>query len=211
MTTPQYVVRGGLCTADRFRSGAGVTIDGLGNLHGVSVQTFLDTSVQELSQRRWVPQNQIGVTTLEAVHAAGGYVTPDPTEANPYHAKLGGITPRAAEVLFTPTVSNPNPRSGRLMTRICSKETDTVLVLTDDELSKIRARCEQATPGPWRSFVEGREAMSGSDFIMTGGEDIYLTGATVADQDFIAHARQDIPKLVEEVVRLQQILRAKSD
>src|SRR5947209_5149372 len=68
--------------------------------------------------------------------------------------------------------------------------------LSGDDLEEIKKRCEEATPGPWKSYVEGREEMSGSDFIMTEGEDIYLTGATVADQDFIAHARQDIPKLV---------------
>ena len=41
---------------------------------------------------------------------------------------------------------------------------------------------------------------------MTEGEDIYLTGATTADREFIAHARQDIPRLVEEVERLRKLL-----
>ena len=49
----------------------------------------------------------------------------------------------------------------------------------------------KATPGPWRSFVEGRDHTSGSNFIMTGQgddrhEDIELSGATIEDQDFIA-------------------------
>jgi hypothetical protein len=78
--------------------------------------------------------------------------------------------------------------------------------VTDDELEKIRKRCEHATRGPWKSYVESREKMSGSDFIMTQGDDIYLTGATVADQDFIAQARQDIPKLIAEVERLRKLL-----
>ena len=51
--------------------------------------------------------------------------------------------------------------------------------------------------------------MSGSSFIMTGGEDIYLTGATGADQDFIAAARQDVALLVEEVRRLRTGLAAR--
>ena len=38
------------------------------------------------------------------------------------------------------------------------------------------------------------------------GEDIELSGATVADQDFIAHARQDVPRLIAEVRRLQRQL-----
>ena len=78
--------------------------------------------------------------------------------------------------------------------------------LTHQEIAEIRERCDQATPGPWKSFVEAREQMSGSDFIQTDGEDIYLTGGTVADQDFIAHARQDIPKLLAEIERLKKLL-----
>jgi hypothetical protein len=76
-------------------------------------------------------------------------------------------------------------------------------ILSDAELEAIRQRCEQATPGPWKSFVEGRDHSSGSSFIMTRGEDIELSGATSADQDFIAHARQDIPRLLAEIHRLK--------
>jgi hypothetical protein len=76
-------------------------------------------------------------------------------------------------------------------------------ILSEEEIEEIKTRFVCATAGPWKSFIEGREEMSGSDFIMTGGEDIYLSGATKADQDFIAHARQDIPRLVAEVERLK--------
>ncbi len=78
-------------------------------------------------------------------------------------------------------------------------------ILTKDEIEAIKARCEQATAGPWKSFVETRDKFSGSDFIQTGGEDIYLTGATLADQEFIAHARQDIQRLIAEIERLRAI------
>lgn len=83
--------------------------------------------------------------------------------------------------------------------------------LTDQELTEIRLRCDAATIGPWVSYVEGRDHTSGSDFIMTGdgdsrGEDIELTGATTADQDFIAHARQDILRLLDEIQRLKGLL-----
>jgi hypothetical protein len=82
-------------------------------------------------------------------------------------------------------------------------------ILDDTELEAIRQRCNAATPAPWTSFVEGRDHTSGSSFIMTGsaksrGNDIELSGATDADQDFIAHARQDIPKLLEEITRLRR-------
>lgn len=65
-------------------------------------------------------------------------------------------------------------------------------MLTDEELSDIERRCAAATPGPWKSWIEGRDHQSGDHFISTAERDIYLSGATVAGQDFIAAARQDI-------------------
>lgn len=81
--------------------------------------------------------------------------------------------------------------------------------MNEDELLRIKALCDAATVAPWKSYVEGRDHTSGSNFIMTGsennrGEDIELSGATVADQDFIASARQDIPNLLAELTRLRE-------
>lgn len=78
--------------------------------------------------------------------------------------------------------------------------------LSKESLDEILQRCLNATDGPWISYVESRDHESGSSFIMTNGDDIELMGATVADQDFIAHAKQDIPKLVSEIFRLRSIL-----
>ena len=76
--------------------------------------------------------------------------------------------------------------------------------LTDAKLDEIERRCMAATAGPWKSFIEGRDHTNGDSFIQTGGEDIYLTGATRADQDFIAGARQDVPALLREIRALRQ-------
>ncbi|WP_090742742.1 hypothetical protein [Candidatus Nitrospira nitrosa] len=85
------------------------------------------------------------------------------------------------------------------------------MIISDEKLEEIRLRCEAATPGPWTSHIEGRDHSSGTSFIMTGcggdrGNDIELSGSTDADQDFIAHARQDIPILLAEVKRLRALL-----
>ncbi len=40
--------------------------------------------------------------------------------------------------------------------------------MTHKELQDIKDRCSVVTPGPWRSYIEGRDHASGSDFIMTG-------------------------------------------
>ena len=83
--------------------------------------------------------------------------------------------------------------------------------LSELELREMEARAAATQPGPWESWVEGRDFLSGSNFIRTGegvdrGEDIELSGATVADQDFMAAARQDIPRLIAEVRRLHALL-----
>lgn len=88
--------------------------------------------------------------------------------------------------------------------------------LSGAELGEIRERCEAASPGPWRSLIEGRDHTSGSSFIMTGeganrGNDIELGGGTAADQDFIAHARQDVPRLLAEIAHLKRKMRAAAE
>jgi hypothetical protein len=75
--------------------------------------------------------------------------------------------------------------------------------LSTETLAEMEKRCAEATPGPWSSWVEGRDHYSGDSFIRTEGEDIYLSGTTAADQDFIAHARQDVPRLIAEVRALR--------
>jgi hypothetical protein len=86
----------------------------------------------------------------------------------------------------------------------------------------MEARATAATPGPWESSVEGRDHWGGDDFIRTGGfddrqPDLYVSysyaderggpiPATAQDLDFIAAARQDVPRLVAEVRRLRQRL-----
>jgi len=83
-------------------------------------------------------------------------------------------------------------------------------MITDKELEEIEARVNSAQPGPWKAIIEGRDQESGSSFILTGGdgdnrgEDIYLDGATDDDYDFIANARQDIPRLLQEFRELKK-------
>ncbi|MDR7219938.1 hypothetical protein [Aminobacter aminovorans] len=84
--------------------------------------------------------------------------------------------------------------------------------LNDDDLDAIEDRARRASAGPWKSYIEGRDHLGGSSFIMVGEgldrrDDIELTGATAADQDFIAEARQDIVALVAEVRALRALLK----
>jgi len=83
-------------------------------------------------------------------------------------------------------------------------------MITEEELLQIEQRANQAQPVPWKAFIEGRDHESGSDFIKTGtgeqrGADLEIIGATSADYEFIAHARQDIPRLINEIRALKGI------
>ena len=82
-------------------------------------------------------------------------------------------------------------------------------LVSNEELHKIKSRCDAATPGPWISFLEDRDHLSGESFIARGANrveaDLYLSGATDSDIDFIAHARQDIPLLLGEIERLKSL------
>ncbi|WP_435624761.1 hypothetical protein [Flagellimonas sp.] len=77
--------------------------------------------------------------------------------------------------------------------------------MTEKELQEIEDRCNNATKGPWKSMIEGRDHTSGDSFIMTGGEDIYISNPLFDNnQDFIANAKQDIPKLIAEIRKLKK-------
>jgi len=89
--------------------------------------------------------------------------------------------------------------------------------LTENELAEMEGRARAATDGPWQAYVEGRDHVAGDNFIRTGGlddasPDMYVTHyhgvqpvpAPAADLDFIASARQDVPRLVAEVRRLRE-------
>jgi hypothetical protein len=88
--------------------------------------------------------------------------------------------------------------------------------IADRELDEIEQRAHAASPAPWEAFIEARDHTAGDDFIRIGGFDDaqpdmyiqhYLGASPVrvpdADLDFIAHARQDIPRLVAEIRRLR--------
>ena len=100
------VCRGGTCTADKFATGSGVTVDSTGRLQGVSVNSGAGKTVEQLTVG--IPNKQVGVTTVGDVRRAGGDVIPSGTTGNPNHCTLCGITPQQAERLMTPTIKNPH-------------------------------------------------------------------------------------------------------
>lgn len=70
------VCRGGSCLARRFASGSGLTLDENGHLQGVSVNCKAGASLAELAKS--IPNRMVGVSTVGAIRAAGGAVTPAP-------------------------------------------------------------------------------------------------------------------------------------
>lgn len=81
--------------------------------------------------------------------------------------------------------------------------------MTENELNDIRNRASRATPGPWQTVNEGK--MTSSVTQSPGGYGKAITGwgrvlQWNADAEFIAHARTDVPALVEQVKRLREIV-----
>jgi hypothetical protein len=83
--------------------------------------------------------------------------------------------------------------------------------MTDAELEAIRQRAENATPGPWVAEYGGADWRDRIIFVL-GGENtlgkgvrafiVRATDMKHADALFIAHAREDIPVLLNEIKRL---------
>lgn len=79
-------------------------------------------------------------------------------------------------------------------------------MITNEELKAIKARAEAATSGPWQAIVSedhGRPTAFGW-VAAAPGEVMGEASAPglLIDASFIAHARTDVPTLVEEVERL---------
>ena len=72
-------------------------------------------------------------------------------------------------------------------------------------IDAIRDRLAAATAGPWLPYIEGKNHTSGSSFIRTASGGIELDGATDADIEFMAEARQDIPFLLDQLQRLSDL------
>jgi hypothetical protein len=81
-------------------------------------------------------------------------------------------------------------------------------------LAELERLALAASPGPWSSWIEGRDHSSGDSFIETAAEDLYphvvISGREFnpnwhADQDFIAAAN---PVTILELLRMVRSVQA---
>jgi len=92
----------------------------------------------------------------------------------------------------------------RLVAAVRSNE-----ALAIEELDEIERRCQGASPGPWRPFLEGDGGVGGTSVIWVSDSDdepdlyLWLGGdlAPDADYEFTAAARQDVPRLLAALGR----------
>lgn len=87
--------------------------------------------------------------------------------------------------------------------------------MTPTELKAIRERCEKATPGPWEAHIQTgpyrtrNYAGKVKAPIPIGEHSSFRVHPNLlyeGDVHFIAHARTDIPSLLDEVERLREAL-----
>ena len=86
--------------------------------------------------------------------------------------------------------------------------------MTEKELQKIKERCEKATPGPWKALNIPYNGYDDPEIVTKDGTYICQTTYDMQsqsekhnvdeDMEFIAHAREDIPKLIAEVEKLKK-------
>ncbi len=84
-------------------------------------------------------------------------------------------------------------------------------MLTNTEIDAIRKRAEEATEGPWWAS-EGLYVVNN----LTGDSyewdaDFVAETERESDADFIAHAREDIPKLLAEIERISSVYKRLSE
>ena len=70
--------------------------------------------------------------------------------------------------------------------------------LTDAELAAMEARANAATEGDWR-VVRRTPVMGAFDIEYSRGSPFFANTETLADADFIASARSDVPRLLAEL------------
>lgn len=80
-------------------------------------------------------------------------------------------------------------------------------LLEEEELRLIERRWLAASPGPWFTYVANPAIASEGD--LTGTREaalLQIVGGSAEDVAFIAHARDDIPRLIREVRTLRASL-----
>jgi RHS repeat-associated protein len=99
------VVPGGVNTPERFAYASGATFDEAGKVYNISVNSAPGRSIEDLAET--IPNEQIGVTNVASIRAAGGSIQAAWRGGSPYHCLVGGCTPEQFSGLFTPTIKNP--------------------------------------------------------------------------------------------------------
>lgn len=75
--------------------------------------------------------------------------------------------------------------------------------LSDLDFQAIRERCDKATEGPWRAENIGYATLYRAESFVEPAIAAFWQ-ADSANANFIAHARQDLPILLDEVARLRK-------
>lgn len=78
-------------------------------------------------------------------------------------------------------------------------------MLTNKELESIKERCEKATEGPWNYYHEDGVVTTSDPDACYAPEIVEEVGHGY-NGEFIAHAREDIPKLLAEINELRNRL-----
>lgn len=83
-------------------------------------------------------------------------------------------------------------------------------MLTDEELEAIQARCDAATPGDWAvntNYPFDGMGGCGHRYVESEAGWVCSTGTKNRNVEFIANAKQDIPRLISDLAAVKEDLR----
>lgn len=80
-------------------------------------------------------------------------------------------------------------------------------MISDKELAEMQARCDTQTTAPWVIEPVDNVGIGISwDIVGHSGQSIVCSGTYDSDAQFIAAARTDLPRCIEEIKRLRKTL-----
>ena len=75
--------------------------------------------------------------------------------------------------------------------------------MTPEQLAAIEARVNAATPGSWEIVSPHLASLADAFVYGDDGRTFVATTSGIADAEFIAHAREDVPALIDRVRKLE--------
>jgi len=140
----------------------------------------------------------------------------DPTLTPLHFAPWGSVITSCGAAVYRGMTNVTDRRDDTTCPRCCAHFTNRADSRTPQplDLDAIRARADAATPGPWAIVERNGDHIRRK---LRGADDQFILGLAAllypdpADEEFLTHAREDVPALIAEVKALRSRITAAQD